>query len=583
MRYDVSQLHNRIRASWGRHRMRRHLSSVVNRSGFVLSVLVLLALGSLLPGLTAEALQSAGSRIYRVNWGDPFPETLDPQHSDQGQWSVSGGLDWEGLTRIDEELQVVPGAAESWEFSPDGTAITFHLRAGLVFSDGVPVIAEHFRYAAERLCSPELNSRSSSNLFDVIGCEDLFNAKSAADEAAAKARFGVRALDDRTVEYRFIRPAPYFPEVGANWAAIPLRQELIEAGGPDWWTNPATRIGNGPFRLVEFESTDPNQHLLYARNDHYWGGRTKLDALEFLFLDLADPATLEAYRHGDFDETAPESADFPAIEADPILSRELVTIPVTGTRYFQYNLSKEPFQDEKVREAFAYAFDREAYCRDLSYGACRPALSMVSPGAPGSIETDAFAFDPEKARQALAKSSYGGPEGLPEITWYGWKDPSGAPDAQAEWLYQQFRQVLGVEMTMVYLPDDELDALFDDPATVPQFHESTWWIGPGPDPRDWFIIWRCTSTFDSGENYCNPELDALLDRADAEMDPDKRLALYEDAGRMLVADAPAIFVNTEYITRLVKPYVTGYSRAVIINGDWPGWMNLMTLDVERPE
>src|SRR6185295_10345095 len=97
-----------------------------------------------------------------------------------------------------------------------------------------------------------------------------------------------------------------------------------------------------------------------------------------------------------FDVNWPGAAeDIPAIEADPILSRELVTIPVAGTGYFNFNLSKEPFQDKKVR-------------------------------------------------QALADSTYGGPEGLPEITWYGWKDESGEPDAQAQWLYQQFRQVLGV-------------------------------------------------------------------------------------------------------------------------------------------
>ncbi len=67
-------------------------------------------------------------------------------------------------------------------------------------------------------------------------------------------RFGVRVVDDRTLEYRFTRPAPYFPALAAKWGTIPLRQELIEAGGPDWWANPATRIGNGPFRLVAYDA-----------------------------------------------------------------------------------------------------------------------------------------------------------------------------------------------------------------------------------------------------------------------------------------------------------------------------------------
>jgi oligopeptide transport system substrate-binding protein len=508
-----------------------------------------------------------------------MPETLDPQHSDLGQWSMSGGLDYEGLTRIDEELQPIPGAAESWEFSPDGTTVTFHLRHGLVFSDGVPVTAEHFRYAAERVCSPELSSRSRGELAELIGCEALFNAgDDAAAAAAAKAAFGVRVLDDQTLEYQFTRPAPYFPAQAAGWRTIPLRQELIEAGGPNWWANPATRIGNGPFRLVEYNADEPDQRVVYARNETYWGGHTKLDAIEFVFIDHGDPA-IEGYRRGELDVIWPRSQMIPALEADPALSRDLVPLPIAGTVFFHFNQTREPFQDPRVREAFAYAFDREDYC-GKRYDLCTPTLSMVPPGAPGSIETDAYAFDPDRARQALAESSYGGPEHLPEITWY-YEEGSEADLRNAQWYFEQYRQVLGVELKLVPIDWETLDALYGEPATVPQLHWSVWWAGS--DPRSWFVFWRCDSTYDSGEGYCNPALDALLDRADTELDPDRRVALYEEAGRMLVADAPAIFVHTDYSTVLVKPSVVGYSRTTpYVNGNWPGWMNLMTVDVERP-
>ena len=388
----------------------------------------------------------------------------------------------------------------------------------------------------------------------------------------------MRALDDHTLEYRFTRPAPYFPAQAAGWGTIPLREELIEAGGPDWWANPTTRIGNGPFRMVEYNADGPDQRVVYARNDAYWGGPTKLDRIEFFFIDSGDPE-MAAYRNNEVDVIWPRSQMIPALEADPALSRDLVSLPIAGTVYFQFNQTREPFQDPKVREAFAYAFDREDYCRQR-FDLCTPTLSMVPPGAPGSIETDAYAFDPEQARQALAESSYGGPEHLPEITWY-YEEGSEADLRNAQWYYEQFRQVLGVELKLVPIDGEALDALYSDPATVPQFHWSVWWAGP--DPRSWFVIWRCDSTFDSGEGYCNPALDALLDRADAELDPDKRVALYEEAGRMLVADAPAIFVHTDYTTLLVKPSVIGYSRTTpYLNGNWPGWMNLMTVDVERP-
>jgi oligopeptide transport system substrate-binding protein len=549
----------------------------MRRTLTVAPLLVALVLGTLVLGFTpAVATQERVPKILRINWGDYFPETLDPQLSHSGQWAISGGLDFEGLTRIDEELQVVPGAAESWEFSPDGKTLTFHLRDGLVFSDGTPITAEHFRFGIERMCSPELDADSAIQLFDVVGCEELFTATgdaTAAEEATSG--LGARAVDDQTLEIQFDQPVPYFPVVAANWGTIPLRQELIEAGGPAWWANPVTRIGNGPFQLVGHDADGSDQRLTYARNDRYWGGPTKLDGLEFLFLDYYDEATMEAYQRGEFDVNWPTEESMPAIEADPELSRDILIMPVAGTEYLSFNLTREPFTERKVREAFAYAFDREAWCLEIQFGACTPTHSWIAPGAPGAIDTDAFAFDPVKAREALAASSYGGPENLPQVTWHVIMDDENML-RDAQWLTAQFRQVLGIELNVVSLSEDDYDVLYDSDATWPQLSESTWWADP--DPRDWFIVWRCGSEFNRG--YCNPELEALLDRADAELDPESRIVLYEEAGHLLVADAPAIFLHRSFGQVLVKPYVTGYSRTAP-NGQWPGWTNLLTVDIER--
>jgi len=126
----------------------------------------------------------------------------------------------------------------------------------------------------------------------------------------------------------------------------------------------------------------------------------------------------------------------------------------------------------------------------------------------------------------------------------------------------------------VTVSEEEFDALFESESTYPQLIDSVWFADP--DPRDWFVVWRCGSEWNLG--YCNPRLDALVDRADAEMDPAKRLALYEAAGRVLLADAPAIFVHSAKMTVLVKPSVVGYSRTTP-NGFWPGFTNLLTVDV----
>jgi oligopeptide transport system substrate-binding protein len=549
----------------------------------VAPLVVVLLLASLLSGPARVTAQNGPiPHVLRVNWGDPPPDTLDPQLSHSGQWGISGGVDFEGLTKLDEELQPVPGAAESWEFSPDGKTITFHLREGLVFSDGVPVTAEHFVYAAQRLCGPELNTRSAMEFFAVVGCEELFTSLddatgiAAEDEitvAAAEAQLGVRAVDERTLEYRFEKPAPYFLVLAARWRAIPLRQDLIEAGGPEWWANPATRIGNGPFKLVEYQREAPNQRLVFARNDRYWDGPPKLDRLEYHFADIESPAKLEAYRNGEYDIMWLDQTMYQEIEGDPVLSQEVVTLPIAGTAYFAFNLTREPFTDPKVREAFAYTFDREALCRQLSFGTCRANLGWVSPGVPGYIETEAFAFDPQKARAALAASSYGGPENLPPIDWYIIEGEAGMAE-DAEWFSAQLRDTLGVELNVVTVSEEEFDAMYEDLTTTPPLHTSMWYAGP--EIRGWFAVWRCGSAFNDG--YCNPRYDALVDRADAELDPAKRLQLYEAAHRLLLADTPAIFISSASSTLLVKPSVVGYSRTTP-NEFWPGFTNLLTVDV----
>src|SRR5215218_2949825 len=133
---------------------------------------VVLVLGSLVLGRApAGATQEAAANILRIQWGE-FPETLDPQQTDLGQYQLTG-LAFEGLTRLDDELNTVPAAAESWEFSDDGLTLTFRLRDNLIYSDGTPLTAERFRYAIERECGHHNDFLDVASLFVIVGCEAL--------------------------------------------------------------------------------------------------------------------------------------------------------------------------------------------------------------------------------------------------------------------------------------------------------------------------------------------------------------------------------------------------------------------------
>jgi ABC-type transport system substrate-binding protein len=214
----------------------------------------------------------------------------------------------------------------------------------------------------------------------------------------------------------------------------------------------------------------------------------------------------------------------------------------------------------------------------LEEGSVTPALSWIPPGVPGAIETDAYAFDPVRARQALAESSYGGPENLPEIRWYA--VPSDDPwfARRDQWIIDQFREILGGEMVLTTVTEEENDAMFwVDSETWPQIGSFIWYSDL-PDPHDWLAYWTCGSEyFAKYIGYCNPAFDDLAIQADSELDPGKRQALAEEASRVLMADAPSIFAYTSTNAWLVKPYVTGYSRTAP-NQRWPGWWNPLAVD-----
>ena len=515
-----------------------------------------------------------------------YPQSLDPQMSSGVEVATFLSTNYEGLTRLDEELDVVPASAERWEFSDDGLTITFHLRDNLTYSDGSPLTAERFADAVRRTCDPNVLGDYQHILFDVAGCQAFASLYTGGEEVTPVARddrpayetarrnVGVAAPDARTLEIRLTHPAPYFPAIAGLSVFYPAKQELIAQGGEDWWQDPALQAGNGPFQVIRME---PDQLAVFTANERYWGGRPRLDGIEFVYVPDSAVA-LEAYRVGDLDIASFDPGLLAPIAADPALRQEVVRVPGASTGMLSFNLTREPFTDKRVREAFAYAFDRQTYCALLRDGGCLPALSWIPPDVPGHIDTTAYAFDPEKAREALAASSYGGPEQLPEITFAYWvEEPSEAE--KVEWMAGQYRDILGVELTLQPLEGKTLVDAMSDPATYPGM-ALTGWVQDYPDPQNWLsVYWTCAATFAQDFGYCNPELDALIARADREEDPVERLALYEEAGRVLVDDAPGVFLSHAVFLYLVTPEVTGYASTPVDAG-WPGQTaSLLTVDV----
>jgi oligopeptide transport system substrate-binding protein len=563
---------SRISTAWGR-----------------LAVLVL-ALALVVPTVVVAAgaavAQDGGGKVLRVHH-PTYPDVVDPQKSSYTYEIDILAAVYEGLTRLDTNQQTVGAAAESWEYNEEATELTFALREGLTYSDGSPLTAENFRYAVERTCDPLTAGEYQSILFEIVGCAD-FAALGAAGEGTPEASpvtdearqaaidaIGAEVVDDRTLKLTFTNPAPYFHTIAYTWVFYPVKREIAEADPDNWWKTPENHIGNGPFRVTEISE---DQRWVFEANENYWQGRPLLDGMEYTYIDDAAVA-LESYRAGDLDIVQLEPPQIPEVEADPELSEAFLTYPTGSTYTLAMKLNQAPFDDVKVRQAFSQAFDRETFCAEIRSGDCAPTLTWIPEGIPGAIESDAFGFDPEAAQATLAESSYGGPEGLPEITLTVNSDLSGYQE-RAEFVAEMYRENLGVEIGIEPVDGTTLTSLRKDNATHPQLLLVGGWIGDYPDAQNWLsVFWTCASTFADRVGYCNEEFDALVRQGDTTIDPAQREQFYQQAGEILVQDQPGPFLYNLLGTFVVNPRVTGITP-VASEAEWPGSLaSLMTIDI----
>jgi ABC-type oligopeptide transport system substrate-binding subunit len=561
------------------------VSTLSSGKARIIGLLALLAL--LVPMFSTPVHSQDNGKVLRIHQ-TTYPDIADPQKSSFTSEIELLSLNYEGLTKLDENLNTVPAAAESWEFNEDGTVLTFHLRQGLKYSDGSPLTAENYRYAIERTCDPNTAGQYQAILFEIKGCAEFAGSLTApevgegtpaaeVDPAAyetTKAALGAKVIDDNTLELTLTNPAPYYPTIASLWVFYPAKKELIEQGGDDWWKDPTLQIGNGPFQMTDLAE---EQQATFVANENYWGGRAKLDGIEIVYQGESAVA-LEAYRSGDLDIMQVDPQQIPEIQADTELASQMVSYPTASSYGLGFNLTTEPFTDLKVRQAFSMAFDRETYCAVVRNGDCSPTLSWIPTGLPGSIESDKYGFDPEAAKAALAESGYGGPDGLPEIKLF-YNSDDAANTARAEWIAGQYRDILGVTITLEPTEGTALTALRKEPSTFPQLLLTNNWIQDYPDPQNWLSVYfKCDAVFAQRFGYCNPEFDTLVTQADQSFDQAQRLELYQQAGQILVEDIPMAFLYNLSNVVLVKPSVTGYT-ATAVDAEWPGQFgSLLTVD-----
>ena len=471
------------------------------------------------------------------------PNTLDPAKWYGGADSILGDI-FSGLVKLTTDLQVIPDLAESWEVSPDGKVYTFHLRHGVTFHNGKPFTANDVKYSWERACDPDTESDTAETyLGDIIGVAEVISG----DETEIS---GVKVLDDHTLEVTLDEAKAYFPYKLAYVTSWIVDSETIDdiEDAPN---------GTGPFKMVKH---DEEELMILARNEHYYRGFVSLEYIVYL---IYQGYPIRLYESDDIDmvyvdEELVERAEDPQ---DPLFGNVQTTSGLC-TYYVNFDVTRPPFDEFEVREAFTKAIDKDRYNDVVQEGKGVIANGLYPPGLPGyNPDVEPIVYDPDQAREALEASSYGGPDALPEIvlTISGEGGDLYPSDAI---LLQMWEEVLGVTIVVEQI---NYQSFWDEIYAGNHGHiMSLGWCADYPDPENFADFLFHTGVEQNLSGYSNPELDSLLETARSMTDVEARLALYQEIEQIIIDDMPvALLEHDRPFYLITKPYVVGYQTSPI--------------------
>ena len=487
-------------------------------------------------------------QVLRIVYGGAEPRTLDATLDNYG----SGRVEYlfERLTLLDEEERLIPGAAERWEASPDGKSWTFHLRRGARWSDGRPVTAQDFEGTYKTLLEPSIGNVYAFLFYEIKNARD-FNL----DEISDPSVIGVNAVDDHTLVIETTQPCPYLPYLTSYLSASPIPRWQFEKYG-DRWARAGHVVTNGSYQVLEWA---PQRHMTFGLNPNYDGPyRGLLERVTIPFIGDGSSGIL-AYENDEIDILHNISPfDLRHINQNPRLKQELVTWPHTQTWYLFFQTAQRPFNNLKVRQAISHVINRDVICRVVRNGLGIPAYTMLPPGFPGYVgdrHRDIQRFDPLLGQQLLAEAGFPGGRGFPRVTfWISGKDPSLRSLGQA--IQGMLLEHLGIQVElqpqegtvfMTNLYQHEI------PMGISAFQSDY------PDPHNLLgMVWHSQPVGHGRHDWRNPAFDNLIDRADFEMAPGRRMAMYADAERILASDVGGVFLFHTVLAQLRKRNVKGF-------------------------
>ena len=468
-----------------------------------------------LPAATfAQDDASGGTLVAAIN---AEPDQLDPQvTSAYVSFQVLENV-FDTLVEPDENLEMVPSLAESWDISDDGLTYTFTLRDGVKWHDGTPLTASDVVYSYGRIRESANNGWRFGTVTDVT------------------------APDDSTVVFTLSAPTPnLLANIGAFKGMAIVQQANVESG--DITTAP---IGTGPFKVASWTSGDS---IELVRNDDYWGGAPSLDGVTYRFIPDTTVA-LTSLQSGDVqwtDNLPPQQVSGLKESTDVVVE----TVPSNDYYYFATNEAREPFNDARVRQAMAWAIDREAIVQAALFGNATVNQTAIPATSGWYFDYAPYSRDLDKAKALLEEA--GVADGLEMDLMVVSSDNQSVTDAQ---VIAANLADIGITVNIRQLDvstwlADQADGNFD---------AYLWsWIG-NLDPSDFYYAQHHSGGGFNAQGYSNPEVDQLLDAAAIETDQAARKALYDDAAKLIVDDASYVYLYNPEIAQGYSPNVEGYT------------------------
>lgn len=517
-------------------------------------------------------LSSCGSKNssrIKTNEKGEILEIATEVQSETGEYDPAGATAYvyfshqtfalDPLVTYTKEGLFSPATAEKWEVSDDELTYTFYIRKDAKWSDGSDVTSMDYKNTMIRALEPANGAWYVDFLFPIKGAKEAFDGKASLDDVA------VDATDPKILKVTLKEPCAYFLDMFANVPTfLPSNCKYAKDEDKAWDMDPAKNLSNGPWYMAERHA---GEYILYKKNPYYYDAdKVNLLSIRMRFMD-DDQAKAAAYQTGEVTIIVAPSTLAERYQGKP----DLHFSEVPQTNYIMMNPNIAPFDNPKVRKAFALALKRKDIATVVGIS-CVPSTTFAGrfyhskvDGTPwGELQGDLLDENLEEAKKLLAEAGYPNGQGLPKITY---TYPSMAYEGDVAQVLQQQWKELGVTV--------ELQAL-ENEVYVAQRREKKdqlirmQWYADYNDPTSWFMMYVTGNSLNDID-YHNEKYDELITGSNKELDAAKRQSMMQEAEKILVSEDTVIcplFTNNNTI--LIPPELDGYYYDVLAYPNYKG-------------